>query len=113
MQNVALPQLLPAYPTCQQFADQIGSSFAVSVSGGALVQLELVHVTPYEQSLDVKDKSLKIQAFSITFSGARAQHLPQNSYTMEHPALGEMNIFIVPIGPDAQGMRYEAVFNFD
>ncbi|MFN7117495.1 MAG: DUF6916 family protein [Saprospiraceae bacterium] len=27
-----------------------------------------------------------------------------------HPNIGELYIFLVPLGPDAEGMRYEAVF---
>ncbi|MHC5109346.1 MAG: DUF6916 family protein [Planctomycetota bacterium] len=37
--------------------------------------------------------------------------LPQQIYRIEHEILGQMDSFIVPLGPDAKGMRYEAVFN--
>lgn len=112
MQNAALSEIRPVYPTCQQFAEQIGSGFAVSVSDAAPVQLELTQVSSYG-GLDVKDKSLKIQAFAITFTGARTPQLPQGSYAMAHPALGSLDIFIVPIGTDSRGVRYEAIFNFN
>jgi hypothetical protein len=36
--------------------------------------------------------------------------LPQQIRRVEHPSLGSMEIFLVPIGPDASGMQYEAVF---
>jgi hypothetical protein len=36
--------------------------------------------------------------------------LPQATYPVEHDELGRMEIFLVPIGPDGSGMRYEAVF---
>jgi hypothetical protein len=36
--------------------------------------------------------------------------LPQRIYRLEHAALDPLEIFIVPIGPDAEGMRYQAVF---
>ena len=30
---------------------------------------------------------------------------------VEHQDLATMEIFLVPLGPEGQGMRYEAVFN--
>ena len=36
--------------------------------------------------------------------------LPQGVYRIGHQALGEHGIFVVPIGRDAEGTRYEAVF---
>jgi hypothetical protein len=41
--------------------------------------------------------------------------MPQAIYPLEHQALGRMEIFLVPIGPDPRGkrkgMQYEAAFN--
>jgi len=38
--------------------------------------------------------------------------LPQATYTLEHTELGELDIFLVPVGPDGGGrQQYEAVFN--
>jgi hypothetical protein len=36
--------------------------------------------------------------------------LPQGIQRLSHAELGELDLFLVPIGPDAQGMRYEAAF---
>jgi len=35
----------------------------------------------------------------------------QGIYPILHPDIKELNLFLVPIGPDANGMRYEAVFS--
>jgi len=45
-------------------------------------------------------------------AGSASSFLPQAIYTFEHDQLGTLQIFIVPIGPaaDGQGMRYEAIF---
>jgi hypothetical protein len=32
-------------------------------------------------------------------------------YRLHHPARGALDLFMVPLGPDACGMRYEIVFN--
>jgi hypothetical protein len=29
---------------------------------------------------------------------------------MEHPEIGVFELFLVPIGPDEKGLRYEAIF---
>lgn len=37
-------------------------------------------------------------------------HVPQGIHRVEHEQLGSLEIFLVPLGPDQQGMRYEAIF---
>jgi hypothetical protein len=37
--------------------------------------------------------------------------LPQRIYPFEHPDLGAFEVFIVPVGADPDGVRYEAVFS--
>jgi hypothetical protein len=37
--------------------------------------------------------------------------LEQRTYEVEHQDMGLFALFLVPIGPDDEGMRYEAVFN--
>jgi hypothetical protein len=32
-------------------------------------------------------------------------------FQLNHPDLGDQNLFLVPIGPGDEGMRYEIVFN--
>ena len=49
-------------------------------------------------------------AFSIVFQAGRDVHLPQKKYLVKHEALGEHQIFLVPIQPDDEGTYYEAVF---
>ncbi|MDQ4098123.1 MAG: hypothetical protein M3144_09680 [Actinomycetota bacterium] len=44
--------------------------------------------------------------FSLVFEGGPTPPLPQRIYRVEHPKLGAMEIFLVPIAAD----RYEAVF---
>lgn len=51
------------------------------------------------------------QPFTITLRGPADPLLPQATYAMTHPAFGALDIFIVPIGRDADGVRYEAVFS--
>jgi hypothetical protein len=48
--------------------------------------------------------------FSLVFLGPRDPVLPQRIYRLEHEELGTLDLFLVPIGRDDAGVRYEAVF---
>jgi hypothetical protein len=44
------------------------------------------------------------------FRGPGDVLLPQRIYRMEHEEIGVFDLFLVPIGPDEIGLRYEAIF---
>jgi len=48
--------------------------------------------------------------FSLIFRTAEEEPLMQRIYRVAHRKLGTMDLFLVPIGTDKEGMRYEAVF---
>lgn len=54
---------------------------------------------------------LREAPFSLVLAGPRAPVLPQGTYALHHPRLGTIEIFLVPVGQDAQATRYEATFN--
>lgn len=49
--------------------------------------------------------------FSLIFRGPLEHPLAQKTYPFSHPALGNFDLFIVPVGRDEAGFLYEAVFN--
>ena len=49
--------------------------------------------------------------FALLFRGPRDPQLPQSSYRLAHPELGEHVLFLVPVGQEAEHMLYEAVFS--
>ncbi|MBR1205940.1 hypothetical protein JQ562_28135 [Bradyrhizobium sp. AUGA SZCCT0051] len=49
-------------------------------------------------------------AFSLLFTTSKGAWLPQAIYPVRHPALGVIEIFLVPIGPLGDGNGYQAVF---
>jgi hypothetical protein len=70
--------------------------------------------TPFEVELidvseGVSPGSSRSQ-FSLVFRGGPSPPLPQGIHGLEHDGLGRLDVFLVPIGPDAEGQRYEAVF---
>lgn len=91
----------------EDFLERVGEEFRV-VTDEVAVGLVLVEVT----DLARRDGSgPRRSPFSLIFRGPLAPVMPQRTYGLEHASLGRLEIFIVPIGPDASGMRYEAVFN--
>jgi hypothetical protein len=93
--------------TQETFARHLHSTFRVHQSAGPNVDLtleEAVH-TPHhapEQGLE---------SFSLMFQGPRDVALPQDTYTMEHEHLGQLGLFIVPMGLDDKGRYYQCIFN--
>jgi hypothetical protein len=49
-------------------------------------------------------------AFSLIFMTPKGPWLPQAIYPVTHPALGVMEIFLVPVGPTQGGNGYQAIF---
>jgi hypothetical protein len=95
---------VPEFFSKEGFAEHLNTKFRVPVRPAGTVELELTEVvstlsTPRQEQ------------FSIFFLGPGEIYLPQMTYRMEHDALGEIDLFIVPIGRDPKGFRYEAVFN--
>ncbi len=101
--------------TSQTFSPHVGDTFTLAVEGMPPVELQLISVTevgalssgrPVREAQDYNGRV----PFSLLFRGQLDLYLPQQIYHFEHDRLGAMDIFIVPIGPDAQGMRFEAIF---
>ena len=53
----------------------------------------------------------KRQPFSVDLQAQDARNHGQQLYRISHPDLGELSLFMVPVGPGEKGMRYEIVFN--
>jgi hypothetical protein len=48
--------------------------------------------------------------FSIAFRGPRWPVLPQRTYHVRHPSLGDFAIFITPVAQSAESTDFEACF---
>ena len=86
------------------FAPHIDTAFVVSGEGAPTLTLTAVEAGP--GGLGPGHRA----PFSLLFSGPRQSMLWQGIHTLEHPALGRLDLFLVPIEPDVHGARYEAVF---
>lgn len=95
------------YLTPSSFSEHLGTPFRIYFGGEAPLEAVLHEVKRHEEH----DGPRK-QPFSIFFrTPSTGPVLPQRIYQVEHDHMGTMDIFLVPVGPDEQGMRYEAVFN--
>jgi hypothetical protein len=90
--------------TIDVFAPHAGSKFMMNGRDSQAVELELESVT------DLGSSARHIQ-FSLIFIGPQEAPIEQRIYRLDHPALGSLELFLVPIGRDQKGVQYQAVFN--
>jgi hypothetical protein len=57
-----------------------------------------------------KHESPHRRCFSLTFEGPD-EYLRQGSYRLRHARLGEVDLFLVPVGKTGHGFQYQSVFN--
>jgi hypothetical protein len=96
--------------TVVTFAPHVGEPFSVAFDDRA-VTLELVEASPASDRLAENARRAGLrEPFSLQFRGPGDPFLRQRIYRLEHDALGALDIFLVPIGADGDGFRYEAVF---
>jgi hypothetical protein len=94
--------------TLARFESRLGDSFRIALENGQRIDVELVEAAASGAGATPPEGVR--EPFSIVFRGPFEPVLPQRIYLMEHDDLGSLEIFLVPIGPDKSGMRYEAVF---
>ena len=99
---------MPAEMTEAEFSKHLNTKFHVGLEGET-VDLELTVVKGYSARPGDQEG---LERFSIFFSGPARPVLPQRTYSLSHEAMGTFDIFLVPVKPDGEGSRYEAVFNY-
>ncbi len=97
--------------TVSVFQACLGNAFRIYEGSGGTVDTTLITATSHGSRHAGDGSSAQRDAFSIVFRGPATPVLPQRIYTLEHAKLGRFDVFLVPIGPDAEGMCYEAIFN--
>ena len=100
---------MPEFLQKAQFDPLVGEVFRLAASDAASpLDLRLVEVTSLAADRAAQDAPRA--PFSLVFRGPLSPWVRQRTYAVEHAVLGRLEIFLVPIGPDAEGMRYEAIF---
>lgn len=96
--------------TIDTFANRIGESFTICPDENLRIPVTLSQVDDLTARAGPAAIGHPRTPFSLLFHGPRETVLPQRIYRVEHDELGPIEIFLVPLGPDQRGMRYEAVF---
>jgi hypothetical protein len=96
--------------TYDDFAGRVAEQFDVTAGGGPAVAMVLVEATQGSEPGGLGPDGQQRRQFSLVFRAATAQVWQQGVYLLTHPELGELELFLVPIGSDADGVRYEAAF---
>lgn len=91
----------------QNFAAATHQGFDLSM-GEASVPLTLVEVKPIPAR---PFPGMLREPFSLMFRAASPVVFPQRLYRLSNPVMGTLDIFLVPVGRDREGVLYQAVFN--
>ncbi len=93
--------------TASDFQSQEGNDFFIHFSDEVATAAQLVKVVdlPAYSELGRKPFSILLQTTQ------KDHHYQQAIYTIEQPALGSIQIFLVPVGCNEKGVQYEAVFS--
>jgi hypothetical protein len=99
--------------TVSDFVAHVNTAFRIALASGDVIDLDLIEATTIGERRQTDSPGIRQQAFSLIFQGPRDRLLSQRIYPVEHPVLGSLDIFLVPLGPggDLKGLRYQAVFN--
>ena len=98
--------------TADTFRPYIGDTFRIHRDVSQPLDTSLIEVTELgRKPAGAANARFTRAPFSIVFRGPRDILLPQRIYRIEHNQIGTFDLFLVPIGSDSDGLRYEAVFN--
>ena len=95
---MSLSSLKPA-----DFEPHVGDAFTIEANGKPL-DLKLAEVERLGAA------AREGGAFSLMLLTAPGPFLPQGVYPSRHPALGMLELFIVPLGPKDGSNRYQVIF---
>ncbi|HZN15160.1 MAG TPA: hypothetical protein VFB78_12880 [Acidimicrobiales bacterium] len=91
--------------TVEDFRPRVGDTYRLVPAVGDAVEAVLVSVE--ERGEAPPDHRAP---FTLDFRAPATTTLEQGTYQVEHPDAGTLELFLVPIGPDAEGTLYQAVF---
>lgn len=90
------------------FAPHLGETFEVDVGEDRPMPIVLVEATPLAIRTPAE---IRKEPFQLKFAGPGPAYLNQMIHRLRHPGLGDLEIFMTPIGRQGDGFLYQAVFN--
>ena len=91
-------------PAGGEFSAQVNSTFTARLDDGPEFSVCLVNV-------DVRQSDDQVDNFSLEFRVPVEMPQAQAIFHLEHPELAEMDLFMVPVRQDADGLYFEAIIN--
>ena len=104
------PRVMLDKVTESDFSELLNQKFRLYLDSGKALPVELIETTNLASKTQETRGPNNRDPFSIVFRGPKDAGLPQRIYKIEHKKVGKLDLFLVPIGPDDKGMRYEAIF---
>ena len=89
------------------FSGYIGSPFNILLESGESFEAVLEEAEPHQKPSEHAAGLPRPEPFSLLFRIPDSVDLPQRIYLLRHERLGEMALFLVPVGATLR----EAVFN--
>ncbi|MCP4379320.1 MAG: hypothetical protein GY794_24510 [bacterium] len=96
--------------TVTDFEALLNQTFYLTGEGVEPLPFQLTEVTAIGADAAQQKADLGRRFFSVIFHGPVEPLLPQRIYQLENDRMGQLALFLVPLGPDSRGMRYQAVF---
>lgn len=93
--------------TLDTFTPLVGESFGVSAAADLEPEIELTLIEAQASRMAEYDGR---HPFSLVFQGSIESALAQQVVVMQHAELGAAELLMVPIGADADSVRYEVIF---
>jgi hypothetical protein len=92
------------------FAPHVGGRFDVVPAAGEpfAATLSRCDVSAAGDPADWVERIGRVP-FTLLFHASPGTDAPQQTFTLRHAELGELALFLVPLGPDERSARYEAV----
>ena len=97
------------WQTEEEFRQHLNTQFRVLIDTPTPIDLTLVEV---ESRPSEAHEEAGMERFSVFFKSPLQFLLTQSTHRLAHPQMGEFDVFLVPIGQEPDGFRYEAIYNY-
>ncbi len=95
--------------TKEDFKQALEQKFVLHAGGGETLELSLAAVTDLDLQAP-KSERVRSEPFSLLFHGPATPWARQHTYRLHNQTLGDLDVFLVPLGVSGKQMQYEAVF---
>lgn len=88
----------------ETFDENLNTRFRMMLDGAAPMEVELIEVRPGRSTP-------RQEQFTLLFRAPQDAPAQQGMFRLEHDKIGAIDLFLVPVRQNEQGLYYEAVFN--